>query len=204
MSTTLQPSTINRLSQAQKNILEQKCRDRLNWSDSGHWIGPGKAPNCFQKERTSNTFTHTLNFPTDASATKWNLECEEVIRYYGHVGTATLTVAVALATGGLLTSIIFGAVAAIAKDEAQAKIDYPRVARGWQYELTYENTLIWSAHPWGKKSFSQKITGIARSHEKVENYRAQKNYKYNLDELPDGLARSITSARSRATVADYA
>ncbi len=101
--------TVVRLSANQRQQLERKCRNRLNWSDTGYWIGNGPAPNCFQKERFSNSLEHIVKFSTDESALKWNLEFEKAIRYSGHVATVGLTVAVALATGGVLTSIVIGA-----------------------------------------------------------------------------------------------
>lgn len=194
---------VARLSAEQRSELLRKCHNRLNWSDSGNWIGSGPIPNCFQKERISNHLTHTLHFPTDDSAMKWNAEYEKAIRYTGHLATAGLTVAATLATGGVLTSIVVGIAAAVLKDEMQASVSYPRVARGWHYELTYQNEFLWSPHPWGRRCFTQGVIAIARDWEGAEKYRAVSKTTYNTDELPDGLARTIASARSRASESNY-
>ena len=92
---------------------------------------------------------------------------------------------------------------AIAKDELQASISYPRVARGWQYELCYSNEFFWSAHPWGKRAFTQGVVAIARDWQGQEQYRASYKSTYSATELPDGLARTIASARSRRTESNY-
>ena len=73
-------ASIAMLLPSQRMELERKCRDRLNWSDGGHWIGNGPQPNCFIKEHLKNNISHTIHFPTDEAATKWNMECEKKIR----------------------------------------------------------------------------------------------------------------------------
>ncbi|WP_055733880.1 hypothetical protein [Agarivorans gilvus] len=133
---------------AQRKQLETKCANRLNWTDGGHWIGRGKAPNCFVRQKSTSTKSHTYKFPTDESATRWNMEWEKTIRQAGHFGTALLTVGVTVATSGF-GGMAIGTLAAIAKDELQAQIPYPRMARGWTYELifthefSYSPTRIW-------------------------------------------------------------
>lgn len=198
------PTSTVEFTPAQRRELEVKCRNRLNWSDGGYWIGSGPAPNCFQKETLTNRISHTIRFPTDAAANKWNSEWEKSIRYAGHVGTAVLTVTVTLATGGTIVPIIVGTAAAIAKDELQARIPYPRMERGWSYNLIFEHEFFWSAHPWGRKSFTQVATAIVRNHEKNEVKKSVMTSKFNLDELPDGIARTISAAPSRSTESVYA
>jgi hypothetical protein len=43
-------------------------------------MGSGTAPDCDLKENIKNTISHTLTFPTDSSALKWNMEWEKSIR----------------------------------------------------------------------------------------------------------------------------
>lgn len=135
-----------RLTPVQRRELEHACRNRLNWSDSGRWIGTGAAPNCFMRDALSNRLAHTLHFRSDPAATKWNLEWERVIRYGGHVATVGITVAVSLATSGS-AGIAVGALAAIMKDELQARVPYPRMARGWSYQLVLEHDFIQMVAP---------------------------------------------------------
>ncbi|HED32896.1 MAG TPA: hypothetical protein ENJ08_01580 [Gammaproteobacteria bacterium] len=182
--------------------LERKCHNNLNWSDGGHWIGTGLKPNCFIKESLRNSITHTYNFPTDESAEKWNLEWEKLIRYAGHIGTAALTVAVTTLTGGL-AGIAVGTIAAIIKDETQAFIPYPKMSRGWSYELTIEYRFEYSPHPWGKRGLTQTTTAISRDFTGKVVSRTSTAQKFNLNEIPDGLGRSLASLRSKRTSSDY-
>lgn len=196
--------TVNaRLTVGQMRELARKCSSQLNWSDGGHWIGREPAPNCFQRDVVRNQLVHVLHFPDDDSATKWNLECEKMIRYAGHIGTAAMTVGVTLATGGVVAPIIVGLAVALAKDELQARISYPRMARGWSYELILENEFFWTPHPWGRKSFLQKTTTVSRNWEEIEVTRRTNKAEYRLNELPDGVARTIASVPSKKTWSNY-
>lgn len=196
--------TVNaKLTVAQMRELTRKCSSRLNWSDGGHWIGKMPAPNCFQRDLVRNQLVHVLHFPDDDAARKWNLECEKMIRYAGHIGTAAMTVGVTLATGGVVAPIIVGLAAALAKDELQARVSYPRMARGWSYELILENEFFWSPHPWGRRSFFQKTSTISRNWENKEMEKWGYKTKYRLNELPDGVARTIASVPSRKTWSVY-
>ncbi len=182
--------------------LERKCRNKLNWSDGGDWIGSGQKPNCFMRENIRNSISHTYNFPTDAAATKWNLEWEKSIRYAGHLVTAALTAAVASVTSGL-AGIVVGTLAAITKDESQASIPYPRMARGWSYEIIFEHHFKWSPHPWGQRNLVQTVTTISRDFDGKIISNISSTRKYKLIELPDGLGRLLASAHSKKTSSDY-
>jgi len=191
-----------KLSPLQQKHLERKCKNMLNWSDGGHWIGNGKQPNCFLKNLNKNTISHIYRFKTDQDATSWNLEWEKAIRHAGHLGTAILTVAVSAATGGM-AGVAAGTIAAIMKDELQAKIPYPRMAKGWSYEIIFENDFKWSPHPWGQRELKQKMIRIIRNSESSITNQSTNIKKYKLSELPDGLGRLIASSPSRKTISDY-
>ena len=182
--------------------LEIKCQNRLNWSDGGHWIGSGSKPNCFMSNNLKNSISHTYKFPSDNSAMKWNLEWEKIIRYSGHLGTAALTVAVSAATVGI-AGVAVGTLAAILKDELQASIPYPRMARDWSYEVIFEYHFKWSPHPWAQRELKQIITTISRDFDgKIVNRTASIN-KYKLADLPDGLGRLLASSPSNKTSSIY-
>lgn len=195
-------ATSTRLLLGQRKALENKCHNRFNWSDGGHWIGSGKQPNCFIKNEISNSQSHTYLFETDAAATAWNLEHEKAIRYTGHLATAGLTVAATLLTSGM-AAIAIGTIVAITKDELQAAVDYPRMARGWSFEMIFEHNFKWSPHPWGQKGLTQKITLISRDHLSAVVRKTEASRKYQLSELPDGLARAIATAPSKKTTSNY-
>lgn len=199
-------TSIQKLTDADRKELERKCGSKLNWSDGGNWIGRGKEPNCFQNEIVQNKLSHTVHFKTDEAATRWNLEWEKTIRYAGHLGTAALTVGVTLATtgsAGVALPILVGFGAAVAKDELQAKIPYPRMARGWSYQVTFNNKLHWSPHPWGQKQFTQRVVVTIRDNEKKEVSTITKTIQFSLDEIPHNVARKIAKAPSKATVSYY-
>jgi len=93
-----------------------------------------------------------IRFLTDAAALKWNTRHETQIRYGGHVATAAVTAVVTIVAGpaGIVAGIAAGTVAAIAKDEVQARFWYPRTARGWtvimDHVCTYQQfprELLW-------------------------------------------------------------
>jgi hypothetical protein len=108
------PNKIVKLTDGERKSLEEKCHNQLNWTDGGYWMGQGTAPKCRLEETISNSISHTIMFPTDESALKWNLAWEKFIRYSGHGGTAGLTDAVTIALGGVPAAIP-GTVAAITK-----------------------------------------------------------------------------------------
>ena len=201
METSLAKIRTVRLVPAQRRELERLCNDRLNWSDGGHWIGYGKEPNCFAKESFANTRTHTVTFPTDQAAFKWNSDWEEAIRYAGHFATAVITVTVTLSTGGT-AGIVVGTLAAIFKDELQARVSYPKVARGWKYVLKVTRTSKWSPHPYGKNGLTIESVGRAYDHIGKLQYESKSIARFNFDELPkeiaDRIARMPTISTTRA------
>jgi hypothetical protein len=190
------------LTESERITIERRCNNRFNWTDGGHWMGAGTPPQCSLREKINNSISHTVTFPTDSAALKWNLEWEKSIRYAGHTGTAGLTAAVSLTFGGA-PAIVIGTVAAIAKDELQAKIPYPRMARGWSYELIFEHEFKWSPHPFGIRGLSQTVTSIIRDHNKKIQFQSSGTVKYTIEKLPEGLARGLASAPSRKTSSIY-
>lgn len=127
---------------------------------------------------------------------------KKILEYAGHLGTAALTVAVTSVRGGL-AGIVVGILAAITKDELQASIPYPRMARGWSYEIIFEHHFKWSPHPWGQRKLVQTVTTISRDFDGKIINNISRTRKYKLIELPDGLGRLLASARSKKTSSDY-
>ncbi|WP_219703872.1 hypothetical protein [Marinomonas lutimaris] len=190
------------LSLKEKKELEIKCSNRLNWTDGGYWIGSGKAPNCFIKEKASSRSSHTITFPTDALANKWNSEWEEKIRYGGYLASALL----GLGTGFIANTAISFSVSVIsniALGETQALVEYPKMERGWSYEIIFEYSFTWSPHPYGSRQLIQKVTGISRNQLDQEVNRKSNTQKYSLDQLPDGLGRLLASTPPKNTSSVY-
>ncbi|MEZ8738500.1 hypothetical protein [Photobacterium swingsii] len=198
LAATSRPIIVDSLTRQQ---LEKKCKNRMNWSDGGRWIGRGKAPNCLVKERHTSTVSHTYTFPTDDVATKWNLEWEKRIRYMGHFGTAALTGALTLASGGM-AGITIGTLAAIVKDELQASIGYPRMARGSRYEIIFNYEFQWSPYP-SQAFLLIGIETIGYNHQGSITYQSSGANRYMLKDLPDGFGRKLAMAPSRQTKSEF-
>ena len=119
---------------------------------------------CLEAHRTRRSGRVTVLFPTDASALKWNTRHETQIRQGGHLATAAVATLVALLGGpaSLVTGIVLGTTAAIVKDELQARVWYPRVARGWQ--LTIDHVCVYEQYPGSR--FSVDATYTIFDHER--------------------------------------
>lgn len=151
------------ISTADRRRIESQCSNQFNWSDGGHWIGPGPKPTCFQSATMKGSGTVIWSFPSDQSAQKWNTDWEAAIRKAGHLGTAVVTVAAARVTGSL-GAILVGVLAAVIKDELQARIQYPRAHRGWRYSFQIDYRYIWSPHPWKPNSFTKQYCATMFNH----------------------------------------
>ncbi|BED89168.1 hypothetical protein PspMM1_16360 [Pseudoalteromonas sp. MM1] len=190
------------LSLKERKELEIKCSNRLNWTDGGNWMGRGKAPNCMVKERIKSKSSHTLLFPTDLSANKWNSEWEKTIRHGGYIASALLGLAtgfIATATASFSVSVLSG----IVLGETQASIEYPKMERDWSYEVIFEYDFSWSPHPFSGRTLTQTITGVSKNH-LGQQVKLNKNIqKYELNQLPDGLGRLLASSPPKITTSVY-
>jgi hypothetical protein len=197
------PAAANKLpSPTERRRVEGLCHDRFNWSDGGHWIGTGPEPNCFQSSTIRGTQTTIYEFPTDAAAFKWNAEWEKAILYAGHLVTAVVTTIVTLKTGGV-GGILVGTIAAITKDELQARVEYPKVARGWKYVLTFSHSYRWSPHPWGEKGFSQEVSGASFDQQGKKHYQSVNRVDFDFEQFPESLAIDLASMPSKTSKVIY-
>ncbi|WP_166114185.1 hypothetical protein [Pseudoalteromonas sp. Z9A5] len=194
------------LSLKERKELEIKCSNRLNWTDGGHWMGRGKAPNCHMKEKLNSKFSHTYTFPEGKHARRWNSEWEEAIRHAGYLATGVLTLATGFVYTGIKasTSVVISLASTYALGETQAIIEYPKMERGWSYEIIFEHEFTWSPHPYSPRFLMQTVTGVSRNHLGEQVQSGRNIVKYNLDQLPDGLGRLLASAPSRNTTSVYA
>ncbi len=186
--------TYGRVTESAKKEIEALCRNRLNWSDGGHWIGgAGNGPDCFQRESGTSEITTVYSFSTNQAADKWNSEHEKAIRYTGHVGTALITTVVTLATSGLATGVTVGTGVAIVKDELQAKIAYPRAYRGGRISISFLVKADWSPHPFLKNGISITRSIIATDEKGGHTFNRKTVEHYSLDELPSGTISALLS-----------
>ncbi len=122
------------------------------------------------------------------------------IRQGGYVPSAVL---VNFVTLGALTGPVVGMLSNILQGEFLANVPYPRMARGWSYEIIFEYDFSWSPHPYFGRALTQRITGISRDHLSNEFGRHISNKKYALDQLPDGLGRFLASTPPKNTSSVY-
>ena len=191
------------LTKAEADKLRRQCRNTLNWTDGGHWMGTGPEPNCFQRASVSSTMTRVIKFPTDAAAFKWNAEQEKNIRILGHGATIGISVAVGLLTSGW-GGVAAGSIAGIFKDEVQAHVPYPKVARGWSYTLVFVHT--YSQHTAISRrpaTFVQSRTGTVKDQNGKQQWSCSGKSEFSTDSFPDSIARQLASAPNSNTVITY-
>lgn len=106
---------------------------------------------------------------------------------------------IATSTASFSVSVISGVVLG----EAQASVIFPRMERGWSYEIIFEYDFSWSPHPFFGNRLIQTITGISRDHQGKEVLVNSNTQKYDLDQLPDGLGRLLASSPPKVTSSVY-
>ncbi len=150
-----------------------KCRNQLYWSDGGHWIGPGREPDCFQRRARSSSATIVMHWPTD--------DCVEKFRQQQQQSLDRLSMAVAVlfgwkemaaSAGQQLSRILLpggqgrerrrgptGARtgAGIAAAWLLNRAPRLRVHRGWSLEVELELDYRESVHPWGQSRLSTRV-----------------------------------------------
>ena len=86
---------------------------------------------CINPHVVTHNVRVIIGFEKHEDADKWNKMHETRIRKGGHIATVTLTALVYSLGGGAAISIATGSTVGILKDEAQARIWYPEMFKGW-------------------------------------------------------------------------
>ncbi len=86
---------------------------------------------CFEHKIATHSMKVIILFKEHVAAEKWNKMHETQIRNGGHLATLALTALVGTLGGGYAQMVATGATASILKDEAQARIWYPKMFEGW-------------------------------------------------------------------------
>ena len=182
------------------NEIRAKCHSTLNWTDGGHWMGDGPEPSCFSNRETRNQWQLISQFPSDPAARAWNTEWEKAIRMAGHGGGAAIAAAVYLLTSGW-AGVAAGTLASIFQSELQARINWPRMSRGWSYSVTFAHTYHQST--FGGSRFEQVVTGESRNHRGLREWHNVSRTSFEIagegglqSGLPDSVARQIVSSPS--------
>lgn len=189
------------LSTDEINKLMKQCRSSLNWTDGGYWMGSGPEPNCFRRSTVVTNKMETLTkFPSDESANAWNDEWETLLRRKSYI----TGFAVGLLTAALSYGVAVSSALAIALEESAARRGYPRVERGWSYQLVVTHTYTQhSPHTGRQPTFTQSSVGTVRSHLNTVKSTHSSSREYSTENFPDSLARTIAAMPNSRKVIVY-
>jgi hypothetical protein len=119
--------------------LKRMCNDPF--LELGMTLRP-KHLECFESRVATHRIKTIILFENHEDAEKWNKMHEDRIRKGGHLATIALAALVCSISGSYGAMVVTTSVIAIAKDEVQARIWYPRVFNGWvltrQFNFSYE------------------------------------------------------------------
>lgn len=202
------------LNSNERHKLERLCNTRSNWTDGGHWMGPGSAPDCYKSQISRNRLSKVLTFDSDEAAFKWNAECNKQIRIISHAGTIGLNIAIAFIPFGAISkisselaklwvSVAVGTTTSIAYGELMAQIPYPEVAKGWKVQIDFDHEMHWKPVKSGRNSFKQKLTITSYDLDGKARYQASTVSEFRLDDLPKGLAEKLVSMPNRKVTKSY-
>jgi len=86
---------------------------------------------CFKSKMVTNSIKVIILFKEHVDADKWNRMHETRIRKGGHLVTITLAALVGLLSKNYTASVITASSVGIIKDEAQARIWFPKMYKEW-------------------------------------------------------------------------
>lgn len=153
---------------------------------------------CFEPHVVTKTLNLVIKFPSVEAAKKWNKMHEARIRKGGHLATIALSVALALILGGAARAVVIptGASASILKDEAQARIWYPRMWKEW----TLKQSFHFRFQQFPRKAFHMEWTDVIKDeYGKVTEKRNHGSYKIEVGEpwgIPEQMVREIMTRHS--------
>lgn len=143
--------------------------------------------------------TLILRFPSVPSARKWNALQETTIRRNGHLVTAALGIALFYLT----RSPAVGIAVAIAKDEIQASVWYPRMSAGWTLRREFE--FRYQQFPVGR--FEIHLTDVvmdeAGREQDRNTYAAARFTVDDFNGLPEQVARTLMTDLELRTVKTF-
>lgn len=119
--------------------LKRMCNDPF--LELGMTLRP-KHLQCFEPHIATNDIEVIILFEKHENAEKWNKMHAARIRKAGHMATVALSALVGLLSKTYSASFAVGSTTAIAKDEIQSRIWYPKMFEGWTltrcYKFRYE------------------------------------------------------------------
>lgn len=165
-----------------KEIFELKRLCSNPFLELGMTLRP-KHLKCFEPHVVTTSVALVIHFNNHEDAKNWNLMNEKRIRTSGHMATVALATLVALIGNSVVTGITVGATTAIAKDEIQANVWYPRVEKNWTLTRTY----LFNYQQFPSRYFTMQWTDIIRD----ENGEEKKKRAHNVYNFEVGGANGI-------------
>ena len=132
------------------------CRNRLNWSDGGHWIGTGPEPDCSMRGTAKQTSTITTHWPTEESVIQAREQINRSRNIAGYIVGGLVTIVSAGAKAPLLVALLAGTGGSVLTDYIPSVIDMVRSGDRLTIRLGVAATR--SAHPWGRNAFTTSST----------------------------------------------
>jgi hypothetical protein len=146
---------------------------------------------CFKPHIVTHSMRVIIKFEKHEHAIKWNKMHEARIRNGGHLATFTLSTLVYMLGGGAARAIATSATAGILKDEAQARIWYPKMFKGWL--LTRHFIFRYEQFP--RKHFYMKWTDVIQDEtgKEVEKRKHGQTHMRvdGMSGIPDEIVRNI-------------
>lgn len=171
--------------------LKRMCSDPF--LELGMTLRP-KHLECFKSKVAIHSLQTIILFEENADAKKWNKMHEDQIRLGGHMATIALIALVQMIGGSPAVTFAAAGGSAIVKDEAQAKVWYPKMSRGWVltrcFNFSYEQYptqhfyMSWNDMIQDEKGNEVERRQHGQSHNKVGGYFG----------IPEKLVRKIMNS----------
>jgi hypothetical protein len=153
------------------------CRNRLNWSDGGHWIGSGPEPDCFGKGETfKRTSTVTAHWPDEESVIELRDGLNQSRNRLGYVLGALTTVITAGASAPLWVALVAGFGSAVGANNLPSFLDKVRSGDTVTVQMDVEG--VRSPHPWGRSQVSLRTTITLKDREGQLKWRTSYGETY--------------------------
>lgn len=121
------------LSEKHLDELRRVCKNSLNYTDGGHWIGEGPEPVCFGRE-VSNLSEHktTILFQSDSGAQAWNT-AQEKAAMGSNLVLSLLSAGLASMAGlSSVPAFVLGGASTVLNNELTSSRSFPTVLKGWK------------------------------------------------------------------------
>lgn len=192
------------------------CNRPLNFSDFGHWQGPGKKPDCNLEERKTRITVLEIHWPTDESVKEWNdfLEKNKTTTGYLITGVTSLSLAVggtfllgAKVGSGLAPALgAWGAdyIHDISMNELLSKVELPWATKGGYLSIKVTKKFRHGVQKWKNEYIVENFKERFNHKGELDGYRDYDRQKYKMDSDEEvNLFRIFMQGSSQKVVMDY-